>query len=66
MPVTESVLTEWEREADDLSSLPLALDALRRFAQIEQPLEELEEPVDRFIDDIDRAEQQAFDELRGR
>ncbi len=66
VPVTESVLTEWERAADDLSSLPLALDALGLFAQIDQPLEELEEPVGRFIDDIDRAEQQPFDELRER
>lgn len=43
-----------------------AHDAFRKFAEIEQPLEALEEPVGRFLEDIDRMEQQQIDEMRGK
>jgi len=66
VPVTEEVLDDWKLAATDLREVEIAYDALRLFAAIEQPLEQLEEPVGQFIEDIDRAEQQALDELRGR
>jgi hypothetical protein len=66
VPVTEKVLAGWKAAATELRDVKIAYDALRQFAGIEQPLEQLEEPVGRFIDDIDRAEQQAIDEIRGK
>lgn len=66
VPVTEEVLAAWKLAATQLRDVEIAFDALRQFAAIEQPLEQLEEPVGRFIDDIDRAEQQAIDERRGK
>ena len=65
VPVTEEVLAAWKAAATELRGVEIAFYALRQFAAIEQPLEQLEEPVGRFIDDIDRAEQQAIDEMRG-
>lgn len=66
VPVTEEVLAAWKAAAIELRNVEIAFDALRQFAAIEQPLEHLEEPVGHFIDDIDRAEQQAIDEMRGK
>jgi hypothetical protein len=66
VPVTEEVLVAWKAAAMRLRDVEVAYDALRDFAVVEQPLERLEEPVGRFIEDIDRAEQQAIDELRGK
>ena len=66
VPVTEKVLAAWKATATELRDVEIAYDALRQFAGIELPLEQLEEPVGRFVDDIERAEQQAFDEMRGR
>jgi hypothetical protein len=66
LPVTEEVLATWETAATKLRDVEIAFDALRQFAAIEQPLEKLEKPVGRYIEDIDRAEQQAIDERRGR
>lgn len=66
VPVTEEVLAAWHKAATELFGVEIAFDALRQFAAIEQTLERLEEPVGRFIEDIDRAEQQAIDEMRGK
>lgn len=66
LPITQEVLEAWAAAAADLRNVDVAHDALRAFADIEQPLEELEEPVGRFIEDIDRAEQQLIDEIRGK
>ena len=66
VPVTEEVLAAWKAAATKLRNVEIAYDALRQFAAVEQPLEQLEEPVGRFIDDIERADQQAFDEMRGK
>ena len=66
LPVTQEVLDGWVVSAADLRNVDVAPDALRAFAEIEQPLEKLEEPVGRFIEDIDRAEQQRIDEIRGK
>ncbi len=66
VPVTEEVLMAWKAAAVSLRDVELSYDALRQFAAVEQPLERLEEPVGRFIEDIDRAEQQALDEMRGK
>jgi hypothetical protein len=65
VPVTEEVLTAWKSAATRLRDLDVAYDALRGFAAVEQPLERLEEPVGRFIEDLDRDEQRALDERRG-
>ena len=43
-----------------------AHDALRAFAKIEEPLEIIEEPVVRFMEDLERIEQQRIDEMRGK
>jgi hypothetical protein len=64
--VTEEVLAAWQAAATKLRDVKIAYDALKQFAAIEEPLEQLEEPVGRFIEDIDRAEQQAIDERRGK
>jgi hypothetical protein len=66
VPVTEEVLAAWVAAATKLRDVMIAYDALRQFAGIEQPLERLEQPVGRFIEDIDRAEQHAIDEKRGK
>jgi hypothetical protein len=66
VPVTEEVLADWKAAATRLRDMEIAFDALRQFAAIEQPLEQLEHPVGRFIDDIDRAEQDAINEMRGK
>jgi hypothetical protein len=66
LPVTEQVLDGWAVRSQELREIPIAHDALRAFAEIEEPLEKLEEPVGRFIEDIDRAEQQYLDEMRGK
>jgi hypothetical protein len=66
LPITQEVLKSWAERAKELRNIPNAHHALRTFAEIEQPLEVLEEPVERFIEDIDRAEQQQFDEMRGK
>ena len=64
-PVTEKVLADWSAAATKLRDSEIAFDALRQFAVIEQPLKQLEDPVGQFIEDIDRAEQQAIDERLG-
>ena len=66
MAVTDEVLIAWKAEATELRGVRDAYDALRAFAAVEQPLERLEDPVGRFIEGVDRAEQQAFDEMRGK
>lgn len=66
LPVTEEVLARWNRAAAELRGVEVAYDALRAFAEIEEPLALLEEPVGRFIEDIDREEQRRIDELRGK
>ena len=67
VPVTEVVvLADWKMVAMELRGVGIAFDALRQFAAIEHPLEKLEEPVGRFLDGIERAEQQAMDEMLGK
>lgn len=66
VPITEEILVAWKAAAIRLRDVEVAYDALRDFADVEQPLERLEAPVGRFIEDIDRAEQQAIDERRGK
>lgn len=66
LPVTEELIETWLQKARSLRDIPIAHDALRAFAEIEQPLEVIEEPVARFILDLDRLEQQRLDELRGK
>jgi hypothetical protein len=66
LPVTEKVLTAWKDAATKLCDVGIAYDALRKFAEIEQPLEKLEEPVGLFIVEIERTEQLAIDEMRGK
>ena len=66
LPVTERVIETWFLEAQSLRDIPVAHDALRAFAEIEKPLEVIEEPVARFILDLDRVEQQRIDEMRGK
>lgn len=66
LPVTEDVLVDWFEQAERLGDVEDAQEALRAFAAVEEPLEALEEPVGRFIDEIDRAEERRMNELRGR
>ncbi len=66
LPVTEELIETWFRKGRSLRDIPIAHDALRAFAEIERPLEVIEEPVARFILDLDRLEQQRLDELRGK
>jgi hypothetical protein len=66
VPVTQEVLAAWKAAATKLRHVEIAFDALRQFAAIEQPLEQLEEPVERFVSEIDRAEQHAIYEMRGK
>lgn len=66
LPVTEELIETWFRKARSLRDIPIVHDALRAFAEIEQPLEVIEEPVARIISDLDRLEQQRLDELGGK
>ena len=66
LSVTQDVLDSWKVEAEELREIPAAHDALREFAAIEDGVAELEEPVQRFLEDIDRATQMRIDELRGK
>jgi hypothetical protein len=66
LPITREILDTWAVAATALRNVNVAHDALQAFAEIEEPLETLEEPVGRFIEDIDRAEQQLIDEIRGK
>jgi hypothetical protein len=66
LPVTEELIETWFLRARSLRDIPVAHDALRAFAEIEQPLDVIEEPVARFILDLDRLEQQRIDELQGK
>lgn len=66
LPITVEILDGWAAAATGLREMTVAHDALRAFAEIEQTLEQLEEPVGRFIDDIDRMVQRMIDESRGR
>ncbi len=66
VPVTVALLEDWMRAAAELRHVHDAVEALRRFASIEQPLAQLELPVERFIIDIDREEQLAIDLARGK
>lgn len=66
LPVTEELIETWFVKARSLRDIPIAHDALRAFAEIEQPLEVIEGPVANFISDLHRLEQQRLDELRGR
>lgn len=52
--------------AEGLREIPIAHDALRAFAEIEEPLDTIEEPVAPFMEDLDRIEQQRVDEMRGK
>lgn len=66
LPVTEEVLARWDRAAAELRGVEVAYDALRAFAEVEEPLALIEEPVGRFLEDIDREEQRRIDELWGK
>ncbi|GAA1618994.1 hypothetical protein GCM10009733_014180 [Nonomuraea maheshkhaliensis] len=66
LPITEEVIESWFSGARSLRAIPVAHDALRAFAEIERPLEGIEEPVARFIWDIERLKQQRLDYLRGK
>jgi len=65
LAVTEEILDTWIVTATEMRNVKGALDALRSFSDIEQPLETLEVPVARFIEELDRTEQQKIDEYRG-
>jgi hypothetical protein len=56
----------WAQKVEGLREISIAHDALRAFAEIEEPLEIIEEPVGRFMEDLDRIEQQRIDEMRGK
>lgn len=64
--VNEGTIESWSAAAERIASLEDAGHALREFAAVEVPLENLEQPVGRFIDDIERSEQLAWDLARGR
>jgi hypothetical protein len=66
VPITQDVIDSWVIKAEYLKSVRVAHDAPRLFGEIEEPLEALEEPVGRFIDDIERIERQRFDEMLGK
>jgi hypothetical protein len=66
LPITEEVIEAWTVAAQNLRDIPVAHRGLREFAQIEEPLATIEEPVARFIEDIDREEQRRIDEARGK
>jgi hypothetical protein len=66
LPVTAEVLETWALKVEGLRELSIAHDALRAFAEIEEPLEIIEEPVGRFMEDLDRIEQQWIDQMRGK
>ena len=66
LPVTEEVLEAWAERVESIRETFPAHKALKLFAEIEQPLEVIEEPVGRFIEDLDRQLQQRIDELRGK
>jgi hypothetical protein len=66
LPVTEEVLETWALKVEGLREISIAHDALRSFAEIEEPLEIIEEPVGRFMEDLDRIQQQRIDEMRGK
>jgi hypothetical protein len=66
LPVTAEVLETWALKVEGLREISIAHDALRAFAEIEEPLEIIEEPVGRFMEDLDRIEQQRIDEMRGK
>jgi hypothetical protein len=66
LPVTEEVLETWALKVEGLREISIAHDALRAFAEIEEPLEIIEEPVGRFMEDLERIEQQRIDEMRGK
>lgn len=66
LPIGEATLKSWGETADSIATLDDAYLALREFASVEVSLEELEQPVGRFIDDIEGAEQLAWDIARGR
>lgn len=66
LPITEDVIEAWAVTAQNLRDIPIAHHALRAFAEIEETLETIEEPVQRFVEDIDREEQRRIDEARGK
>ena len=66
LPVTQELIESWFTKTKAIRDIAVAHDALRAFAEIEQPLERIEEPVARYILDLDRLEQQRLDELRGK
>jgi hypothetical protein len=66
LAVTEATLADWKSATHELRQLSDARDALRAFAAVERPMEELEKPVSRWIEDIDREEQARIDWLRGK
>jgi hypothetical protein len=57
LPVTEELIETWFLKSRSLRDISIPHEALRAFANIEQPLETIEEPVARFIFDLDRLEQ---------
>lgn len=59
LPVTEATLGDWQAAALAIADTTDAVSALRAFADIEARLEELEQPVGRFLEDIDRMEDEA-------
>jgi hypothetical protein len=66
LPVTPAVLESWVSAVDELRLAPDAYLALREFAEVEEPLESLEGPVGRFIEEFEREQQQRSDEARGK
>jgi hypothetical protein len=66
LAVTEATLADWKSTAHELGKLSDAREALRAFAAVERPMEDLEKPVSRWIEDIDREEQARIEWLRGK
>lgn len=64
LPVTQLVLDEWKIKASQIHEIRAAHSALRKFALIEEYLSELEQPITRFMEEIDSAIQMEIDESR--
>lgn len=57
LPVTEATLENWQSSAHLIAKASHAHDGLRSFARIESVLEQFEEQVEPFIEEIDRQEE---------
>jgi hypothetical protein len=66
LTVTLETLDTWRFGAVSIRDVPVAHDALQAFAAIEIEVAKLDEPVARFLEEIDREVQRIIDERRGK